>query len=421
MKRYLLRTPTNDYGIKDGLFEAIESHGTLKSDQYAEYLEVGSDHLVSPGLIDLHVHLREPGEEWKEDIASGSRASLLGGFTHICCMPNTKPVNDSPEVTAFIREQSKKVGVRVSPIGAVSKGLKGEEFAPLYDLYEAGCVAFSDDGAPIHDPLMMRRALEITKSLKVPITAHEEEKSLTRHGVMNESALSLAMGLKGMPKAAEDIMIARDIELARLTGGHVHICHLSSGRSVHLIRRAKSDGINITAEVTPHHLMLTEKEVGNYDTNAKMSPPLREEEDIVALLEGLNDGTIDCIASDHAPHDTECKRVEFVKASFGILGLQTTLPLCLELVRGKKISMAMMMKALTYNPAKIFNLPGGEIKVGSPADLIVIDLQSKFTLANTNASKSTNSPFWEVELQGRARHVFVGGRLLVKDFCSHQS
>jgi len=371
---------------------------------------------VTPGLIDIHVHLREPGHEWKETIETGAKSAIAGGFTRICCMPNTRPVNDSPEISRYIKEKAIEAdAAHVHPIGAVSLNIEGKNLSPLTDLKNAGCVAFSDDGNPVYDALMMRRALEWCRHLDIPITCHEEIIELTRGGVMNESSLSYRLGLGGMPKAAEDIMIARDIELARLTGGHVHICHISSARAVELVRRAKGDGLPVTAEVSMHHLTLTEDAVEGFNTSAKMSPPLREEEDRLALLAGLVDGTIDVIASDHAPHDIDSKRVEFKKAAFGIIGFPTTLPLLLKLIQDNKVTRKCAIRALTSAPAKVFRLPGGRLAKGSVADVTIIDPNVRWQLKEEDiVSKSRNTPFLGWEFQGRARDVLVAGKIKLK-------
>ncbi|RME62110.1 MAG: dihydroorotase, partial [Candidatus Dadabacteria bacterium] len=373
--------------------------------------------IVLPGLIDPHVHLREPGFEWKETIQSGALAAVLGGFTTVFCMPNTNPVNDNAEITKFIIEKAEKTGAaKVLPIGAVSLGLKGEELAPLAELREAGCVAFSDDGEPIYNANIMRRALEWCKALGARVCCHEEDKTLTAGGSMNESALSYFLGLKGMPPSAEEIMIARDIELARSSGGAVHICHLSTKRGVELIKRAKEDGINITAEVTPHHLLLTEERVKDYDTNAKMSPPLRREEDREALLEGLKTGVIDVVASDHAPHERDAKLLEFSKAPFGIIGLQTTAGLIFKLVDEGKLSFERAVKAMSTKVAEIFNIDGGTIKKGAPADITIINLKERWRLKEEDiVSLSKNTPFLGEEMLGQVENVIVNGRIVLKN------
>ncbi len=407
-----------DILIKGAAIYAVEKPGEFKStgDIKETYDLEGS--WVVPGLIDLHVHLREPGFEWKETIKTGAEAALLGGYTAICAMPNTDPRNDCGEVTAFILDKAKKASAaKVYPIGSVSKGLLGKEMTPLTELFEAGCVAFSDDGEPIYDSALMRRALEWCYMFGGVISCHEEDKALSNCGCANESALTYKLGLKGMPKVAEEVMIARDIELSRTTKGKIHICHISTKRGVELVRRAKNDGIPVTAEVTPHHLVLTEDAIKDYDTNAKMSPPLREQEDCDALWEGLRDGTIDAIASDHAPHEADSKQVEFSKASFGILGLQTSLSLMIDSVNQGKISKEKAIYSMTTGPAKAFNLKGGRLKSGDVADIVIVDPLYKWKFdKEVIKSKSKNSPFLNHELSGGAKYVFVDGQIKVKDF-----
>jgi len=361
------------------------------------------------------VHLREPGEEWKETVQTGAEAAVLGGYTAICCMPNTKPANDSAEVTRFILEKAKAAeAARVLPIGAISMERKGKQLAPYSELAKAGCVAFSDDGDPVVDAGLMRRALEWCLMLGLPLACHEEDRNLSCGGCMNESPLSLKMGLKGFPGVAEDVMIARDIELARFTKGKVHICHVSTARGVELIRRAKNDGINITCEVAPHHLVLDEQSVSGYDTNFKMMPPLKGHEDIEGLFAGLADGTVDAIASDHAPHDRDSKLVEFSRATVGILGLQTSLPLLVEMCLKGTLSRKRMVDLLCAGPARSFGLPYGTLKVGSDADVVVLDPKRRWVFAEQGVrSKSKNSPFLGKELTGQATHVFVGGKRVV--------
>lgn len=403
-----------DVLVKDGKIEGVDKPGAFSNLTDLESLDV-TGKLILPGLIDLHVHLREPGFEWKETVSTGAEAAVLGGFTTICAMPNTSPVNDSREVTGFIIEQAKAAkAARVLPIGAISIGLKGQQLAPYSELKRAGCVAFSDDGEPVMNSGLMRRALEWCLMLGIPLTCHEEDKHLSCGGSMNESPLSIKLGLRGMPKVAEEVMVARDIELARTTGAKVHICHVSSARSVELIRRAKQDGIAVTCEVTPHHLFLTEEAIGEYDTLAKMSPPLREEYERLELIRGVADGTIDAVASDHAPHDPDTKLVEFSRASFGILGLQTSLPVLLELVERGALKFERAIESLTSAPANAFGLNAGSLNVGAPADIAVIDLDHRWTFdATSNRSKSSNSPFWGQQFKGVADTVIVGGHLRV--------
>jgi dihydroorotase len=401
-----------DICIEDGKIFAVDKPGSFKSFTDARVVDA-SNLIVTPGLIDVHVHLREPGYEWKETIATGCMAAVSGGFTSVCCMPNTNPINDSAQVAKFILEQAKRANTaKVFPIGAVSLGSKGETLSPLLELFEAGCVAFSDDGWPIGDPALMRAALEYCLMFDGLIAGHEEEKALSSEFSMNESALSLKLGLKGMPGAAEDVMISRDIELARLTGGRVHFCHVSTARAVTLIRRAKEDGIRVTAEVSPHHITLTEDAVIDYNTSAKMSMPLRTGEDIHALTIGLAEGVIDCIASDHAPHEMDSKRREFNQASFGIIGLQTTLPLVMQKVRNGSLSLKRAVEALTIRPAQIFGLRGvGTLVQGSCADITIINPDKEFILTEEMIlSKSTNTPFMGERMQGLAIKTFVDGR-----------
>lgn len=394
----------------DGKIAALDKPGAIKKDG-AEVIEA-KGLLLTPGLIDIHVHLREPGQEWRETIATGARAAVAGGFTHICCMPNTNPVNDHAEITEFMLRQAKVASLaHVGPIAAITKGLKGETMAPYLELKEAGAVAFSDDGEPVYNAQIMRRALEYCSMLDMVLSVHEEELSLSDGFSMNESALSLKLGLKGMPDAAENVMIARDIELARLTGGRVHFCHVSTARGVQLIKRAKEDGIPVTAEVAPHHFTLDESAVIGYNTQAKMSMPLRKQEDIEALLLGLKEGVIDCIASDHAPHEADSKNKEFDKASFGILGLQTTLPLTLARVRDGHLSLVRAIEALTTSAAKCLNLAEPSLKPGKSADFVLIDENRSITLAVEHIlSKSKNTPFYGSELKGLAVKTFMAGR-----------
>ncbi len=403
-----------DLLIENGVVAAIEKPGVLKDKADANRLDATGSWVI-PGCVDLHVHLREPGEEWKETVQTGAEAAVLGGYTSICCMPNTKPANDSAEVTRFILEKARAAqAARVLPIGAISMERKGKQLAPYSELAKAGCVAFSDDGDPVVDAGLMRRALEWCLMLGLPLACHEEDRNLSCGGCMNESPLSLKMGLKGFPGVAEDVMIARDIELARFTKGKVHICHVSTARGVELIRRAKNDGINITCEVAPHHLVLDEQCVRGYDTNYKMMPPLKGHEDVEGLFAGLADGTIDAIASDHAPHDKDSKLVEFSRATVGILGLQTSLPLLVEMFLKGAMSRKRMVDLLCAGPSRSFGLPYGTLKVGSDADVVVLDPKRTWVFSEQDVrSKSKNSPFVGKELTGQAKHVFVAGRQVV--------
>lgn len=403
-----------DLLVEGALIKDVQKRGAFKDIKNASIIDARGK-WVTPGFIDLHVHLREPGFEWKETIKSGAEAAVLGGYTSVCCMPNTRPTNDCAEITKFIVERAKQIGLaRVLPIASLSKALQGKEMSPLSELRAAGCVAFSDDGEPIWDAGMMRRGLEWCLMLGLPISCHEEDKHLSCAGCMNESALSTRLGLKGSPGVAEDVMIARDIELARFTGGRVHICHVSTARGTELIRRAKADGISVTAEATPHHLVLTENDIGEYDTNFKMNPPLRDEADRLGVLAGLRDGTIDALASDHAPHEKDSKEVEFSKASFGILGLQTSLPLLLDFVRQGLISKMRAVEALSTGPARAFNLCTGKLAAGAQADITIVDPEYSWTFRKEVVrSLSLNSPFLGRTMRGIADTVIVDGRIVV--------
>ena len=410
--------------IRDVLIEgdriaACAKPGELSASSATEVHDVSRKYVV-PGLIDIHVHFREPGQEWKETIATGSQAAVAGGFTAVSCMPNTLPVNDCGSVSEHIREKAAAANLcRVYPIGAISMGLKGKSLAPMMELIESGCVAFSDDGWPVSNAQIMRRALEYSSMFNKVLTVHEEDLNLSNGFSMNESALSIALGLQGMPDAAENVMIARDIELARLTGGYVHFCHVSTARGVELISRAKNDGINVTAETAPHYLVQTEAAVNDYDTNCKMSMPLRGEADVAALRKGVADGVIDCIASDHAPHEMDSKCVEFDKASFGTLGLQTTVPLVMQCVREKAFSLERAIEALSSSPRKCFKMEPLSLAQGQIADVVVIDPEKTETASKEFfVSKSKNSMFLGWELKGLAERTIVGGRQV---YCWEQS
>lgn len=403
-----------DILVEAGKISEIGPRGTIPTN--GEVIDA-TGKWVTPGLIDIHVHLREPGFEWKETIAAGTKAAVLGGFTSVCPMPNTNPVNDNAQVTEFMFEKAREAGLaNIFPIGAVTKNIAGKQMAPLSELKHAGCIAFSDDGEPVYNAGIMRKALEWCRMYDATICCHEEEKTLSVGAAMNESALALKLGLGGMPGVAEDVMVARDIELARFTGGRAHICHISTARGVELVRRAKNDGIRITCEVTPHHLHLTEDAVGDYDTNAKMSPPLREMHDVEGLRQGIKDGTVDAVASDHAPHHADSKCVEFANAAWGILGLQTNLPLLLDFVRDETISRSRAIELFSAGPARALNMDRGTLSKGAAADIAVIDPEQSWNLTEDKiASVSRNTPFLGRELTGRATDVVVGGRIVVKD------
>jgi dihydroorotase len=371
---------------------------------------------VTPGFVDLHVHLREPGQEYKETVETGARAAAAGGFTAVCAMPNTKPVNDNTSVTELVLARAAAAGLaRVYPVGAISKGLAGEELAEYGELKAAGCVALSDDGRPVMSSGLMRRALEYARAFRLPLTVHEEDLGLVGKGVMHEGAASTRLGLKGIPAQAEDVMVLRDLALLELTGGRLHVAHVSTAGAVRAIRDARRRGLAVTAEVTPHHLSLSDEDVGasGYCTDYKMNPPLRSAADVQACREALADGTLDAIATDHAPHSLVEKDVEFDAAANGVVGLETAFPVCLALVRRGVLGERRLVEALTIGPARAFGLPGGTLARGAPADVAVLDPAAEWVVGpETLRSKSHNSPWKGKRLAGRCTHTIVGGRLV---------
>jgi dihydroorotase len=374
-----------------------------------------SGKVVCPGFIDIHVHLREPGLEYKETVASGTRAAAAGGFAAVACMANTQPVNDNRSITDYILSKAATEGiVRVYPIGAVTRGLGGKELAELAELAEAGCVAFSDDGRCVMNAALYRRAMEYTLPFGAPVISHAEDHDLSHGTAMNEGVVSTELGIPGAPAAAEDVMVARDILLAELTGAHVHIAHLSTAGAVRLVRDAKARGVRVTAEVTPHHLLLTEEAVRDFDSNTKMAPPLRTKRDVEVLLEALIDGTIDCIATDHAPHAASEKEGEYDHAAFGIVGLETAVGLLLDrLVRTGALPLGTLVSRLSRDPARLLGLPGGSLAVGAPADVTILDLEAGWTVDPARfQSKSRNSPFGWWAVTGRPWRTIVGGRIV---------
>ncbi len=394
--------------IKDIMPEQIETADTKDSTVIdAEGL------YVFPGLVDMHVHLREPGYEYKETIKTGTMAAVRGGFTSVCCMPNTKPVNDNETVTEFILRKAFAEGAcYVFPIGAITKGQKGEELAEMGMMFDAGCVAFSDDGVPVMDSLIMRRALEYSKVFDVPIISHAEDRALSAQGVMNEGRVSHELGLRGIPAEAEVVMIKRDIELSKLTGARLHIAHVSTRGGVEAIREAKKAGLPITAETCPHYFTLTEDAVRGYRTAAKVNPPLRTLEDIEAIKEGLSDGTIDVIATDHAPHHIDEKTCEFDRAAFGISGLETALSLSLNLVREGVINLNLLIEKMASNPSRILGLNKGSLRIGSDADITIVDIEKQWKVEPEHfVSKGKNTPFEGFLLQGRAVTVICKGKI----------
>jgi dihydroorotase len=412
---------------RDGEFDLLIEHGTiarigknLPADG-AEVFEVKRGWIVTPGLVDIHVHLREPGQEHKETVATGAAAAVAGGFTAVACMPNTDPVNDHAGITEFILKKAAEAQrARVYPIGAVSIGSKGEQLAELGEQKTAGCVAFTDDGRPVATALLMRRALEYAGMLGVPIINHCEDPSLKGNGVAHEGYVAAKLGLRGIPGQAESIMVERDISLAELAGAHVHIAHMSARQSLRAVRAGKARGVRVTCEVAPHHFTLTDDLLDGpvkYDTNLKMNPPLRASADRDAMLEGIADGSVDVIATDHAPHHIDEKMVEFDLAPFGIVGLETAVPIVFDrLVHAGRISLTRMVELLSLNPARVLNVPGGTLGEGAPADITILAPDMASTIeAATLVSKSKNTPFDRWHFTGGVVATIVGGKVVYRN------
>ncbi len=401
---------TADVLIVDGRIEAVGPN--LAGPDGTEVI-VTRGKVVAPGFVDVHVHLREPGREDAETVASGARAAAAGGFTAVCAMPNTDPVTDNQAAVGFIVKQAAAAGAaRVYPIGAISVGQRGEQLAEFGEMAAAGAVAVSDDGHPVVSSHLMRTALEYARSFDIPVAEHCEDPALAKNGVMHAGSVSTRLGLAGIPSAAEEIMVARNILLAELTGGHVHLCHISTEGSVDLIRWGKDRGITVTAEATPHHFALTHEACIGYDTNAKMNPPLRREADVLAIRRGLADGTLDVIATDHAPHHYEAKEREFDDAPFGVVGLETALGLGLTLlVDGGSLSLPALIDRMSTRPARTFHLPGGTLQRGAPADVVVFDPDATWIVDPERfQSKSRNTPFVGWKLRGGVERTLVEGR-----------
>ena len=411
-------------GQRDGAFDVLIEDGRILRVARdlpvngADVFEVPRGGLVVPGLIDMHVHLREPGQEHKETIATGTASAVAGGFTAVACMPNTEPVNDHAGITQFILKKAAEAGLaRVYPSGAVSLGSRGEQLAELGEQRTAGCVAFSDDGRPVATALLMRRALEYAGMLKTPIIDHCEDPSLKADGVAHEGFRASSLGLRGIPGAAESLMVERDISLAELTGSHFHVAHMSARQSLRAVREGKARGVRVTCEVAPHHFTLTDESLASpiqYDTNVKMNPPLREAADREAMLEGIADGSVDAIATDHAPHHADEKMVEFDRAPFGIVGLETAVPIVFDrLVHTGRISVQRMIELLSVNPARILGVPGGSLADGSPADITILDPDRPVTIqAATLRSRSKNTPYDGWQFRGGVTATIVGGRVV---------
>lgn len=411
----------SDIIIERGRVSRILPHGVFKGQDARLKVIDASGRLVVPGLIDMHVHLREPGEEYKETIATGAMAAVVGGFTSVACMPNTNPPNDCRSVTEFIVRRAEEVGLaRVYPIASITMGQQGKVLTEFGDLKEAGAVGISEDGYSVVDSELMRRALEYANYHGLAVICHCEDRSLSEGGAMHEGTVSTRIGLPGISAASEEIMVFRDIALARLTGTSVHIAHVSTKGSVNLIRLAKEDGVSVTAETAPHYFTLDHNAVIGYDTRAKVNPPLRTPADVQAVKQGLSEGVIDVIATDHAPHSPIEKDLEFDRAAFGMIGLETALPLTLSLVREGTLGIAEAFRKLTCNPARILGLHGGSLKEGVPADLAVIDANIEYTMTEDDFhSKSKNSPFIGRPFRGRNELTMIGGKIVWEKSSTH--
>ncbi len=400
-----------DLLVENGVVKEIGAG--LAAPAGTEVIDAAGKYVV-PGLIDMHVHLRDPGLEYKEDIVSGARAAVAGGFTSVCCMPNTKPVIDNKAIASYIIAKAKEQGLcNVFPVGTITQGMGGERLSEMGELKESGCVAVSDDGRPVKSAELMRRALQYARGMGIMVISHAEDLELVGEGTMNEGFTSTELGLKGIPRVAEDIATAREIMLAEYTGSPVHIAHVSTEGAVRIIRDAKARGVRVTCETAPHYFTLTDDAVRGYNTNAKMNPPLREAADLAAIREGLADGTIDCIATDHAPHHIDEKDLEFNEAMNGIIGLETSLPLSLGLVRDGVLTLPALVERMSCRPSAILGLDRGTLRPGAIADVTVIDPEKGWTVTPAAlASKSKNSPWLGAEMQGAAACTIVGGKVV---------
>jgi dihydroorotase len=407
-----------DIYIKGKRIIKIETKKRINPAKYGTDEKVidARDKIVCPGLVDMHTHLREPGREDEETIYTGSDAAVAGGFTSICCMPNTEPPIENQESVNFIYEKAKSALCKIYPIACITKGQKGEELTEMADLKNAGAVAVSDDGKPVSNSRIMRHALEYSKMIDLPLVSHCEDLNLSSEGAMHEGFVSTVLGMKGIPSLAEEIMVARDIMLAEFTEGRLHIAHVSTSGGVDFIREAKKKKMKLSCEVTPHHFTLTDEAIKTFDTNFKVNPPLRTKKDVEMVKKGLKDGTVDVIATDHAPHSIEEKEVEFDAAPFGMIGLETALSLVItELIERKVLTWKEAIAKMSYNPAKILKLDAGELKVGGPADITIIDPELEWAVdLNQFRSKSKNSPFGGWKLKGRAWMTIVGGKIVYK-------
>ncbi|MBO8131490.1 MAG: dihydroorotase [Candidatus Marinimicrobia bacterium] len=420
--------------LKNGLVVDFDNRDFIKKDiliidgkirEIKESINVGDDYkvydlkgyVISPGFIDVHVHFREPGYENAETLETGSKAALAGGFSHVFCMPNTEPPIDNAEMVKYVYERSESLPINIYPIAAITKGRKGQEITEMAEIAEFGAMAFSDDGSYVQNPLVMRLAMEYSKLVNRPIVDHAEDELLKDNGVMNESEVSTRLGLKGNPAVAEEIAVYRDIALAKFTGAHIHIAHVTTAKAVELIRKAKAEGVKVTAEVTPHHLVLTEDYMIDFDANGKVQPPLRNKKDVEALIEGLKDGTIDIIATDHAPHPIETKETTINEASSGMIGLESAFGLLVtHLVHERKIPLIDILEKITINPMKIFNIPASGIEVGKEANVTIFDSDEWWIFKRENIySKSYNTPFIGCELLGKVKHVINKNFISIMD------